>query len=319
MPPIFLSAEQCRDLLTPDEVLAAIGEALAWDDAGHVQWPAPRNMNIVPDRFGNHYHIKACVLDEVPVGGIRLVVHPADESTGVATRWVVLVDPKTTLPLAIIDDQWNYAQRTAAAVASASRLLANEAVRTLAVVGAGRLASAALEYYTRLFRLQEVRVASRRVETRAALAQAASEKYGLPVHAAESIEQAVRGADLVLTCTSAARSLLEEPWIARGAVVAALETAEPGRAFAEACDLLVVDSREQLQKELVAELGPEAPGWVDATIGEVAAGRHPGRTSEEQRILIITQGMASQDVALAHRAYLLATARKVGSPLPVTG
>jgi ornithine cyclodeaminase/alanine dehydrogenase-like protein (mu-crystallin family) len=319
MAPIFLSAEQCRDLLTPDDVLAAIGEALRWDGAGRIQWPAPRNLNIVPDLLGNHYHLKACVLEDVPVGGIRLVVHPADETSGVATRWVVLIDPKTTLPLAIVDERWNYAQRTVAAVASASRLLARRDARTLAVVGAGRLAAAAFEYYTRLFQLEEVRVASRREETRKALAEASARKYGLRVRAAETVEAAVGDADLVLTCTSAGRQLLEESWISPGTVVAALETAEPGRELAEQSDLLIVDSREQLQKELIAQFGPEAPGWVDATIGEVAAGMHPGRTSDAQRILIVTQGMASQDVALAHRAYVLARAKSAGTPLPVVG
>jgi len=316
--PLFLSAQDCQALLAPTDVLAAVEAALRSDAAGSVRWPKPRNLNIAPDAFGNHYHLKACVLEDLPVAGVRLVAHPADESSGVATRWVVLIDPQSTRPLAIVDERWNYAQRTVAGVIVAARRLAAGEPRSLALVGAGRLAGAALAYYTRLFRLAEVRIASRREETRLALAAQAAAQYGLQAHAADSVEAAVRGAELVLTCTSAARPLLEPEWIAPGAVVAALETAEPGRELAEQVDLFVVDSREQLEKELIELFGPEAPGWVDASIGEVMVGSHPGRTSPEQRVLILTQGMASQDVALAYKAYTRAVERGLGTALPVT-
>ena len=73
----------------------------------------------------------------------------------------------------------------------------------------------------------------------------------------------------------------------------------------------------QLQKELTELFGAEAPGWVDATVAEVVSGKHPGRTSEAQRVLIITQGMASQDVALANLVYQRALAQKIGMTLPI--
>lgn len=293
-----------------------IERALRWDAAGAIHWPTPRSLNIAPDKWGNDYHVKACVLEEVPVGGIRLVSHPRDESSPINTRLIVLVDPATTLPLAIVDESWTYQQRTVASVAMASQHLAAPGARTLAVVGAGKLARSALRYYAHLFPLERVRIASRRPETRAALAEQATRRYGVAAEPADSIVTAVRGADLILTCTSSGQPLLEEQWIGPGAVVASLETSEPGRDFAEKADLFVVDSREQLQKELVATFGPEAPGWVDATVGEVVTGSHPGRTDPGQRVLIVTEGMASQDIALAYRAYCEAVARGIGVPLP---
>jgi len=120
-----------------------------------------------------------------------------------------------------------------------------------------------------------------------------------------------------LTATNSARAMLEESWIGPGTVVATLDSAEPGRDLAEKSDLFVVDSRAQLQKELAELFGAEAPGWVDATVAEVVSGKHPGRTSEAQRVLIITQGMASQDVALANLVYQRALAKKVGMVLPI--
>jgi ornithine cyclodeaminase/alanine dehydrogenase-like protein (mu-crystallin family) len=314
---IYLTAKQCHELLTPDDVLGEIERVIAQDAAGQVRWPVPPNMNM-RDRFENHYHLKACILDEASVGGFRFVSHNAtDETSQDATRFVMLVDVESSRPLALVDETWTYAQRTVASIVMAARRLARDDAGTLALVGAGRLATTALEYFTRLFKLKEVRIASRRPETRAALAVKAKAGYGVNANAVDSIEAAVRGADLVLTATNSARAMLEEAWVGPGAVVATLDSAEPGRALAEKADLFVVDSRAQLQKELTELFGAEAPGWIDATVAEVVSGKHPGRTSRDQRVLIITQGMASQDVALANLAYQRALKRNIGIQLPI--
>ena len=317
MPLLYLTAKQCHQLLTPDDVLAEIARVVAQDAAGKVRWPVPPNMNM-RDRFENHYHLKACILDEASIGGFRFVSHNAtDETSQDATRFVMLVDVESSRPLALVDETWTYAQRTVASIVMAAHKLARKDAGTLALVGAGRLATTALDYFTRLFKLKEVRIASRRPQTRAALAEKARQRYGLDARPADSIEAAVRGADLVLTATNSAAAMLQEPWIGAGAVVATLDSAEPGRDFVEKADLFVVDSRAQLQKELTELFGAEAPGWIDATVAEVVSGKHPGRTREDQRVLIITQGMASQDVALANLAYRRALERGLGMALPI--
>src|SRR5687768_3155653 len=155
------------------------------------------------DRFENHYHLKACILDEISVAGFRIVSHNAiDETSQDATRFVVLVDVESSRPLAFVDETWTYAQRTVASIVMAARRLARAGAGTPSLVAAGLLATTAREYYTRLFKLREVRIASRRPETRAALADKARTQYGVAAKPADSIEAAVRGADLVLTATN---------------------------------------------------------------------------------------------------------------------
>jgi ornithine cyclodeaminase len=83
----------------------------------------------------------------------------------------------------------------------------------------------------------------------------------------------------------------------------------------ESADLFIVDSREQLRNELVSEYGESAPAMIDATVGEIVAGAHPGRTAESQRVLIVTEGVASQDIALAHLAYTRSLKRGLGRRL----
>jgi alanine dehydrogenase len=317
--PIFITASQCGELLEPADVIEQVEQALRWDAAGEIHWPTPRSLNIAPDRWGNDYHVKACVLEAIPVAGIRLVSHPLDEASIVCTRLIVLIDPATTLPLAIVDESWNYAQRTVASIAMAARHLARTGASILGIVGAGRLARTAIDYYATLFELEEVRIASRRAETRQSLADGTAARHDVSARAVDQTRDAVEGADLVLTATSATSALLEDPWVGPGTVVASVGTAEPGRDLARTADLLVVDSREQLRKELIAEYGEDAPDWVDATVAEVVTGSHPGRTDPSQRVVIITEGIASQDIAVAHLAYRRAVERDLGHSLPLAG
>lgn len=300
----FVSADDCARVLGLDDVLEEVRLAFEREHRGAITWPEPRKLDIIGDRHGNHYHVKACVLEDVPVAGIRLVSHPGDDDSGGGTRLVVLVDPKTTRTLAVVDESWSYGQRTVASVALASASVARDGASTLALVGSGHLARLALPYYRRLLPgLRGLRVTSRRPERRAAFAAWAREEQGLEARDVATVEEAVSGADLVLTCTSAGRPLVEEPWISPGTVVAALDTVELSPALALAADVLLVDSREQLAKELARCYGEAAAARVDATFAEVLAGGHPGRRRPEDRIVVVGQGLASQDVGLAHLAY----------------
>lgn len=313
VPPPYISAEQCQAALTHGDVIEQIRQVLAWDAAGTIQWPEPRNLNIAPDKWGNDYHMKACVLEEIPVAGLRLVAHPLDESSPQCTRLIILIDPATCLPLAMIDETWNYAQRTVASIVLGVHSVANPDAKTLAIVGSGRLARSSIDFFNTLFDLEQVRVTSRTPARRDAFVGDIAGTYDFDVTACDSAEEALRGADLVLTATSAENAVIEDSWVGEGAVVASVGTAEPGREFIQNADLFLVDSREQLKKELVANFGEQAPGWVSATVGEVVAKQHTGRTDRRQRALIITEGMASQDIALAHLAYTRILGQKAGS------
>jgi ornithine cyclodeaminase len=302
--PVFVSAADCERLLGIDDVVAEVRAALARERAGAITWPEPRNLNIIGDSHGNHYHVKACVLEDVPVAGVRLVSHPGDDDSGGGTRLIVLIDPASTEPLAIVDESWTYGQRTVASVVLASAAVAPPEAATLALVGSGHLARLALPYYVALVPgLREVRVTSRRPERRAAFASWAREEHGVEVRDVATVDEAVHGADLVLTCTSAGAPLLGADSVDSGTVVAALDTAELEPALVAAADLFLVDSREQLRAELTGCYGPDAPGWVDATFAEVLAGEHPGRRDPSERAVIVSQGLASQDVGLANLAY----------------
>ncbi len=310
-----MSARDCQALLTPSDVVRSMEQGLCLEAAGEVIWSNPPSLRMT-DHAGNKVHIKACALKSAGVTGIRLVEHQPDEARGNATRWIILMEQANSLPLAIIDESWNYAQRTVAVMAFASHKLSNFGPHTLALIGAGRLASTAVTYYSHLFDLKEIHVASRTEASRQRLAEFILREKGIQAIPSPSAQEAVRDADLILTCTSGGKQVLADEWVSPGAVVACLDTVEPGLDLVKNSDLLIVDSRELLRDELIEVFGAEGPDWVETTLGEVLAGKHPGRTSKEQRIVVIAQGLVSLDLALARRAYEVAVERGLGAPLP---
>lgn len=309
---IFLSPEDCREVLTEDDVLRSVDEALRLGDEGGVRWSVPRSMRVGGGAEGSRFRVKACAVDAVGLGGVRVLVHA---SGGGETRWVILYDDATGTPRAIIDERWTYAQRSVATLLLVAERLAVPPVRKVALIGAGRMAHASLAYVARLFPQAAVAITSRREERRSRLSAIARER-GLTASPLPA-EDAVKNAQVVVGCTNARTAVLDDGWVGRGTVVASLDPAECGPDFYFRADLRIVDSREQLDDELRARYGKEAPERVDATMGAVITGRHPGRTAAGQRMLLLSEGLASHDVILAGRAYEGAVARGVGTALTV--
>ena len=309
---IFLSAEECERLLEPSSVLETLEAALRMDHAGTVRWSTPDNLRVPATARGGRARVKACTLEEVGVAGVRILLFPA---SGSDTRWILLFDITSGEPLAVIDEAWSYPHRSIASVVSLTHRLRPPGVRSVALLGAGRIARAALPYVDLLFPQAAVAIASRREHTREALAELARTRFGMRASAL-AVEPAVRGAQVVLDCTGAL-SIVADPWVAAGTVVGTLETHGCDAPLFTEADLRVVDRREQLEEELIEAFGPGAPARVDATFGEIVAGVHPGRSADSQRIVIVTQGLVSQDVALAARALDEARRRGVGTKLAI--
>jgi ornithine cyclodeaminase/alanine dehydrogenase-like protein (mu-crystallin family) len=310
---LFLSADDCRRLLDTATVLEVVEDALRMDGEGTVRWSEPRSMRVGGGESGSRLRVKAGALGEPGVAGVRvLAFSPAHGDT----RWVLVLDDTTGEPRAIVDEAWTYPRRSIASVALLAHRLSPPDVARIGLLGAGRIARAALPYIRRLFPGAALSVTSRREETRGRLAELARDRVGIDA-VAVPVEQAVRGSQVVLACTSASSAVLREGWVEPGTVVGSLETTECGLEFYEAADFRIVDSREQLEDELIEAYGTSAPARVDASMAEVVTGVHPGRTHEAQRILVLSQGLVSQDLLLAARAWKEAVDRGIGTAVPI--
>jgi alanine dehydrogenase len=222
---------------------------------------------------------------------------------------IVLFDSEDGSPLAVMDGTAITALRTAAASALATRALAREDARVLAVLGAGVQGRSHLEVVPRVRTFTEIRVASRTPAHAAALAGEAG------VRAAASFEEAVRGADVVCCCTDSSEPVLRREWLAEGAHVTSVGFARGGPeldAETVRAGLLVVESRVAFEPYPAGahELQGLDPGSA-LELGEVLAGRG-GRTSPAQLTVYKSMGHAVEDAVAARLVYERALAQGAG-------
>jgi ornithine cyclodeaminase/alanine dehydrogenase-like protein (mu-crystallin family) len=216
--------------------------------------------------------------------------------------------------------------RTGAATGVATKYLANAGARIAGIIGTGYQARTQLEAVAAVRPLERVRAFGRDPERRAQFCREMSARIGIEVEPVESGEKAVRGADIVITATSAMKIVLEGPWLSPGVHVNAIganwaQKRELDDAAVTRADAIVVDSIEQAKMEagdLILSFANDAARW-DAVreLGAIVAGKIPGRTGPNQITLFKSNGIATWDLAVAVRVYKLAVARGVGQSIPL--
>ena len=154
---------------------------------GTVSWSVPPSQKLdVSEPFHNHWHVKTVILKEEPIAGVRLYSYYDDGLVNTVgrldcARYIVLADPRTAHPIAIVDEHWTYAIRSAAAAIVALKWLGPKTPRTLGLVGVGTMGENCLRCLNQLYRFEEIVCTSRRAETREAFARKWSAKLKIPV------------------------------------------------------------------------------------------------------------------------------------------
>jgi alanine dehydrogenase len=210
---------------------------------------------------------------------------------------IAVFDAETGAPRAIMDGTHITAVRTGASSAVATRVLAREGAKVLAVLGGGVQGRSHLDAVRRVRRFEEVRVASRTF----AHAQALAEE--VDATAVESFEEAVGGADVVCCCTDASEPVLRREWLAPGVHVCSVGASQEGPeldAETVRAGLLCIESRVAFEPPPAGafELQGLDPGAA-VELGEVLSGTREGRTREEQITVYKSMGHAVEDAAAA--------------------
>jgi ornithine cyclodeaminase len=213
--------------------------------------------------------------------------------------------------------------RTAAVSAVATRALARPDSKVLAILGSGVQARAHLEAMAKVLSFEQARVWSRTAEHAQAFAAEAEAPF--PVEAVDSAEAAVRGADVVVTVTSAREPIVERGWLAPGthvnAVGSSIPTARELDSATIAAAALFVDRRESTVNEsgeylrAVEEEGI-GPDHIRAELGEVLVGSNDGRRSDEELTVFVSLGLAVEDLAAAEYLHRRARSEGVGAVVP---
>jgi ornithine cyclodeaminase len=304
---IVLSQAEVRELLDLDALVDALAAAHADLSAGKASMP-PRIA-----AWAEQEGLLGVMPSYLPSAGlacklVTLFPHNRDRETHQAV--ICVFDPENGTALALMDGTYITATRTAAGSALATRLLAREDAKVLALIGTGVQAQSHARALPRVRDFTEIRVAGRD----RAKAETLAREIGPSARAADSYEDAVRGADVVAATTHAIEPVVQREWLSPGTHVNSVGLNPRGRELDEetvADSLLVVESRESALAPPPAgapELVGIDPDHVHAELGELVAGAKPGRTSPDQITLYKSVGVAVQDAAAA--ALVLAAARE---------
>jgi len=253
-----------------------------------------------------------------------VTLFPGNAAAGRPTHHaaILVFDPATGVPAALMDGGYITSARTAAGSALATRLLARPDAAVLAVLGTGVQAQAHARALPRVRRLREVRIASRDPSKARAFASRLAGELGIAVRAVGSYQEALDGADVVAATTHSTEPVVRREWLAPGTHVNSVGFNSAGREVDGATvrdSLLVVETRAaalaafpsgSADLHLAIQEGLIDVGHVHAEIGELVAGTRPGRTSPEQITLYRSVGVAVQDAAPA--ALVLEEARRRG-------
>lgn len=287
---MYISEEQVRSRLRYSELIPALRRALADFSAGRVDQPVRNVLSIAA-------HQGFCALMPAVCGeimGAKLVTFfPGNAALGLDTHHAVILLFKTSTgePLAVMDGRLITEMRTAAVSAIATDLLAKPGARSLAILGSGVQAGSHLEALRTVREFDDVRVWSRTAEHAERFAAAHGAR-------AMTAEQAVRGADVVVTVTSSRTPVLRGEWLGEAAHVNAIGAVGP--TFRELDDeamraTLVVESRAAAERESGDVILSGTP--VYAEIGELIEGTKAAPAGG--RTVYKSLGIAVEDLAAA--------------------
>ncbi len=330
MRPIYLTYLNAHDVealrISDDEIIAAVEAGLRAQGLG--QTVIEPRVHLMPDpAFNGHFNVLRGYVAPLGVAGVKIVGDYVDnykQDLPSEMALLNLYDPRTGTPMAIIDATAITEQRTGAVTAIGAQHLARKDSKVLGHIGARGTAYWNVRLLDRLFDFAEIRVHSRRPESRAAFAERLARDLGKKVTAVDSWEACVRGADIVVEASRLPKPepLLKTEWIKKTAFVVPYGTMSAVElSLTDIMDKLVVDDWGQCRQgpfgslRRHVEAGKLSETTLHAELGEIVAGKKPGRTSPDETILLWHRGLSLSDIALGHAMLEKATRLGIGHRL----
>ena len=311
---LILSKKDLENLLSMKEVIDAVEAGFRGLALGEAVMPMPYIIEV--PKHNGVWGVKSALLNSQDVVGVKLssgyFENPVKYNLPSITGVVILADSKLGVPLAVMDASVITAYRTGAVAGVAARFLARRDSRTAAIFGAGVQGRTQLMALAEVLDLEEARVYD--IVTTAAenYAKEMSAKLELDVRTCKSVEEALRGADVVSTATPSKKPYIRLEWIEKGTHITTVGSDHKGKQELETrvyeVAKVVVDKREvALEKDYLK------PEQIHAELGEVVAGLKPGRSDSEELTVMDSSGLGIQDVAAGLAAYQLAKKKNIGT------
>ena len=318
----YLNRFDVQDIALSDaEILSAIEESLQMQGRGDTSIE-PR-MHIHP-RAGveGHFNVlRGWIGGEIDSAGTKVVGDfVANYQQGRPSEYglLTLFDPRHGAPKALIDATGITEMRTGAVTALGAKYLAPDRPRVLGHIGARGTAYWNVRLLAHLFEFDEIRVHSRRAESRESFAKTLERDLGRPITVTEDWQSCVQGADIVVEASRLSRPepMLKTEWIQPGALVVPYGTMSAVELnLTDIMDKIVMDDWGQARGQFGAlrehvDSGRLTAETLHAELGQIAAGMRPGREAPEETILFWHRGLSLSDIALGHA--LLTKGRALG-------
>ena len=310
-----------RVALTNDDILDAVEQTLI--AAGRNKTVIEPRMHLTPDpAFNGHFNVLRGYVEPLDYAGVKIVGDYVDNyKQGLPSELALLnlFCPRTGAPRAVIDAAGITDMRTGALTALGAKWLAPKNPKVLGHVGARGTSYWNVRLLDHLFDFDEIRVHSRRPESREAFGERLRQDLGKDVIVTADWQSCLNGADILVEATrlTAPTPMFDRSWVKKGAYVVPYGTMSTlPLNFTDGFDKLVMDDLGQMRAGHLGALRPQIDAGLIgeesfyAEIGEIAAGLKPGREADEETILFWHRGMSTSDIALG--AKILERARDLG-------
>jgi alanine dehydrogenase len=318
---LYVSTAEEKRLLSIPDSLRIVEQAFGDYGRERIVSSVPSaSYMIVQNEAPTMFWIKSASLRPLRAAGVFFGAQFGD-------YYFMVTDSRTGTLRGIVEQAWLTKRRTGAAGVVAARKLAARNARVAALIGAGQIGEEVARILPHAFDLDELRVASRTLEGATAFAERLKPEVNAPLRAVATAEEAIRGADVVITITLASEAFVKPGWLKPGAVLVSMGgVPEVDFGVLAEMDRVVVDDPDYalLKGDFATwvdrgEISLEAmKDRIDADLGEILCGAKEGRTSDSQRILAVVQGMAVCDLATAVFLLEKAQAQGAGQSIAVT-
>jgi ornithine cyclodeaminase/alanine dehydrogenase-like protein (mu-crystallin family) len=307
------------NLLMP-QIIAVVEEMFCEKGEGRVEMPPKPGIHPLPDAF---IHAMPAYIPSMKSAGMKWVSgYPENHKLGLPyiNGLLILNDPQTGLPLAVMDCVWITAMRTAAATAVAAKYLARLESETVGILGCGVQGRSNLEALNVLFPLRRVMTFDTNVETQNLYAGEMGDRLGLTITSAKSPREAVSGCDIVVTSGPILKqphATIQPGWFEAGAFASLVDFDSYWHpdALGEA-NKFCTDDVPQFEHYRTAGYFQNTPP-IHADLGELVTKKKRGRETANERTMACNLGLALEDMVTAPLIYSEAVEKGIGTWLPL--
>lgn len=318
---LYLSKSDVASVNLPmAQIIGVVEEMFCEKGEGRVEMPPKPGIHPMPDAF---IHAMPAYITSMNSAGMKWVSgYPENHKRGLPyiNGLLILNDPETGMPLAVMDCVWITAMRTGAATAVAAKHLARPESETVGILGCGVQGRSNLEALNVLFPLKRVVAFDTNVETQMLYVREMSDKLGLPITSAKTPRAAVSGCDLVVTSgpiLKAPHATIEPGWFDAGAFASLVDFDSYWHPDAlDETDKFCTDDISQLEHYRAAGYFQNIPS-IYGDLGELVTRKKPGRESANERTMTCNLGLALEDMATAPLIYRAAIEKSIGMWLPL--